>query len=98
MLNAVKWFFSKVFRVFKKFLKGVTKILMKEGAAYILDVARMAVMEMAQSDLTSEEKRNQAFNKIQKYAALKGVSVSTSVINSVIELTYQELKDTLEDG
>jgi len=97
MWDFLKGFFDKLFRAFKSFLKGVMGILLQQGAAYILDIARVAVMEMAQTDLSSEEKRQAAFLKIQNYATTRGIAVSSSVIFSVVELVYQELQDNLRN-
>ena len=90
MWSWLKSLIDKVWSFFSSFMKELTKILFDAGAGYILDVARQAVAEMATTDLTSEQKRIEAFNKIKEYAISKGLTVKDSVINSVIELAYQE--------
>jgi len=91
-----KSLFNTLWRTFNSFLKKVGEILFDAGAAYILDVAREAVSELQATDLTDEEKRKKAFEKIKNYVEEKGLNVRDSVINSVIELAVQELKDLLK--
>jgi len=99
MFKAIGRFFKSLFntlwRTFNSFLKKVGAILFNAGAAYILDVAREAVSELQATDLTNEQKRKKAFEKIKNYVKEKELNVRDSVINSVIELVVQELKDLL---
>lgn len=92
-ISWVKGLFYDVWRVFKKFAEKVTKIAMEEGAAYILDIARVAVMEMAQTDLTNPEKFEGAFNKVKSYAEGRGLAVPERIINKVIEDVYIEYRE-----
>jgi hypothetical protein len=89
----LKTFFDALLKAFKSFIKQITQILIRSGAHYILDVAKETVEDLAQTDLTNEEKRDEAFKRIKNYARMRGLEVRDSVINTVIELAVQELKN-----
>ena len=92
----VKNIFTGVVSFFKDFFNRVGDILIKEGAALILDVAKEAVEKMSKTDLTNEEKRKGAFDYIKDYAKDRSLTISSSIINTMIELCVQELKNRIE--
>lgn len=88
-LSNIKIFFTSsvkaLWRKFRSFAENAAEIALKEGAAYILDVAMQAVAELAKTNLSSEKKRSEAFKNIKQYAKDQGLEVKDSVINKVIE-------------
>ena len=97
MWGWVKDLFNVLARKFKKLLKEVCLILLDQGAALILDVTRQAVIQLANSNFSDEDKHKEVFKMIAEYAGKKGIGVKDSVINSVIELVLQEIK-SIERG
>lgn len=91
-INWVKGLFSNILKVFKKFAEKVTDIAIAEGAAYILDVARQAIQELAKSNLSNDKKRKAAFKRISKYAEDEGLAIPDRIINKVIEDCVIEFK------
>jgi len=96
MWKWIKNFFSGLFGIFRRFISSVGDILMQKGGALILDIAREAVSELSKTSLKSEQKRQEAFNRIKNYAQAKGIKVASSVIYTMIEMAYQELKERIE--
>lgn len=84
--------FSELARVFKEFAKKVAHIAVKEGAQYILDVARKTVEELSNTQYNNEVKRKKAFKRIKKYAKERGLSIDDRIINKVIEDCVVEYK------
>lgn len=94
-MGFIRWLkslFSSLWQAFLNFADKVTDIALKEGAHYILDVARVAVKEMSQSNLENEQKRKEAFRRIKEYATSEGLKVPDRIINKVIEDCVLELK------
>ena len=95
MWEWIKGLFDMLLRHLKSFLRNVSKVLIKNGAKYILQVARETVEELAKTDLTNEQKRKEAFEEIKSFTKTKGLQIRDSVINTVIELAYLEYKDAI---
>ena len=90
-----KWLeniFNTFIQAFKVFLKNLQKVLIEEGTAYLLEVARQAVGELATADLSNEAKRNEAFKRIKKYATTRGLETKDRFVNWLIESAVITLK------
>jgi len=92
MFEWIKVLFSKAVRIFNSFLKEVFNTGLKVVLAALYDIALESCKNLMETDLTSEEKRNQAFNEIKDYAKSKGLSVSSHLINLLIEMCVTYLK------
>lgn len=91
-ISWIKGLFSNVVKVFKKFTEKIADIAIAEGAAYILDVARNTITELAKTNLSNDKKRKEAFKKISKYAEDEGLDIPNRIINKVIEDCVIEFK------
>ena len=90
-----KWLenvFNTFIQAFRIFLKNLQEILIEEGTAYLLDVARQAVKELASADLSNEAKRQEAFKRIKKHATERGMLVKDRFVNWLIESAVITLK------
>jgi len=61
--------------------------------AALKDVAMNAVTKLAQTDLSNEEKRKQAFQEIKDYALSEGIQARDSLIFLIIEMCITSLKN-----
>lgn len=53
------------------------------------DIALEAVKEMRDTEnLTNEEKRKGAFNRIEAYAKAEGIEARAALINTLVEMAY----------
>jgi len=57
------------------------------------DFALMAVKEVQGLDIDNDEKRKQAFENIKEYAKTNAIDAKDSLINFVIELALQAVKN-----
>jgi hypothetical protein len=92
--NWLKNIFDKAFRLVSDILKEVFDIAFKILMAKLQDIATESITKLATTDLSSAEKRNQAFADIKTYAIQKMISVNDSDINLIIEVIVKNLKKT----
>lgn len=98
MINWIKNFFNKALKIFKAFINTVFTELKKVIIAELKDVALVAVTELKDADLNNEEKRKQAFRRIEEYAITNGIQIRTHIINLLIEMAYSAIKNMEEDN
>lgn len=84
--------FSKWIKIFKEFIEEIFPIAKQVIIAKLKEMAIKIITDLATKDLSSEEKRNEAFKAISEYAKTQGMEVSSSLINVIIELAYQKFK------
>ena len=96
MLNWLKGIFFKVCNALGGFFKQVFTSATQIILVQLKDIAINAVSELEKTGLTNEEKRKEAFKKISDYATLKGLDVKASLINLVIEMALQVIKNKIE--
>ena len=89
MWLAIKLYASNVWA----FLLPIIKIFLSEIGPILRDAALAAVMTVATSDMSNEEKRNAAFSAILESLSKKGLQVGASAINLAIEMAVQKLKE-----
>jgi hypothetical protein len=93
----IKKTFNNLIRVFGQFIEDVfnagTKVLIAELKDYAIDI----VSRLMKMDMTNEQKRKEAFNAIKQEGILRGKTLSSSLINLIIELALQYVKNKLED-
>jgi hypothetical protein len=82
----MKWL---VKRFFKPFAKAMLEHVVGELADFVIYVVRTL---MTVDNLTSEEKRKQAFEAIKAEAKRRRVELKDSTINLAIELAVQLIK------
>jgi hypothetical protein len=92
LIAIIKGFFSSLLRKFKAFIAAALPAVKQIIIAQLKDIALETVKYLAVTDLSNEEKRSEAFKKIKEYAVLKGIAAKDSLINTVIELAYQQVQ------
>ena len=85
--------FSGLLRAFKAFIDLALPIAKQIIIAQLKDIALQIVKKLQDTKLTNPEKRNEAFEEIRDYAATCGIKASDSLINTVLELALQTIKD-----
>jgi len=60
--------------------------------AKLKDIATESITKLATTDLSNEEKRNQAFKDIKTYAISKALTFDNSDIYLIIEVIHKQLK------
>ena len=93
-LGNVKRFFKpllrKLWKIFKKVVSGALEVFLAE----FMEIAKKAVRTLATSDLTNDDKRKEAFKRIErevKYKYRDG-DYKESWINLLIELSVIAIK------
>jgi hypothetical protein len=76
------------------FIMPFLKFLLTQSGKILAEVALEAVTECNNLDLSNEDKRSEAFNKIIESLSLKGITLAKSIINLAIEAAVVKLKDT----
>jgi hypothetical protein len=93
MFKFISDLFLKVFRTLKPIFAAVFNTAFQILLEKLKDIATNSITTLAATDLTSEAKRQQAFDDIKKYAVSKMLTVSSSDINLIIEVIYKQLKN-----
>ena len=92
MIQWLKNIFNRAMKMLNNVLKEVFNKGVKVLFATLLDVAMQSCKTLMDADLSKEDKQKQAFNDIKTYAKEKGMSVSTNLINILIEICVAYLK------
>jgi len=88
MWSAFKLYMSKVWA----WIKPAVMVILSELGRKALAIAIDVVQEVALKDMTSDEKRSEAFEMIKTKLEEQGKEAGTSLINLAIELAVQRLK------
>ncbi len=89
------WFkniFVKALRIVNFVLRTVFDAAFKVLMAKLQDIATESIKELAKTDLSNNEKREEVFGRIKNYAITRAITVSDSDINIIIEVFYKALK------
>lgn len=95
MFKAITDFFKNIF--FPKliaFLKSVFTNAVQTAIQDIQDTVQKVVAELQTSDLTSDQKREEAYARVVAILKSQGKTISESIIRSTIELAVLALKNT----
>ena len=85
-------FFNPLIRWLKGFFDELLAKLCKEAFAQLLKIALSIVTELANSDLSNDDKRKQAFERIKTKALQEGIDFKDHLINLAIETAYAKIK------
>lgn len=96
--NFFKSLFSALLRIFKGFIQDAFDEASKLVIAEFKDFAVATVTLLAKTDLSSEEKRKEAFRQIKEELKKSGKDVGDSIINSLVELAYQYYKNNVKEN
>lgn len=91
-MNIFTWIWDKIKSIFLSFINEAFDAVSKKFIVEMKDLAVKVVTELKNTDLTSAEKREIAFNKIKEAALAKGLSFSSSIIYTLIEIAYQKVQ------
>ena len=93
MFNFITGLFLKVFRTIKSILKAVFTASFQLLMERLKDIATESITKLATTDLSNDDKRNQAFSEIKEYALSKALSFTNSDIYLIIEIIHKQLKN-----
>jgi hypothetical protein len=91
-MSIFSWLWDKIRSAFVNFIKDAVNQLTQKLIVELKDFAIKTVIELASSDLSSAEKRKEAFKKIKEEAIARGLEWKDSAINLLIELAVAKLK------
>jgi len=94
MWNWIRNLFNNLLKVFKKFLAIAIPVATQILTAEFKDVAIAIVTELTTTDLTNEQKREEAFKKIKEEIIKSGKEARDSFIYWLVETAYQYVKNT----
>ena len=89
----LKNLFSKALRIAEALLKAVFTSAFKILLAKLQDIATESITKLASTDMSNEQKRNQAFADIKAYAISKALSFNDRDINLILETVYNALRN-----
>jgi len=99
-MNLIQWFknlFSKAIRAFKGLINAAIPLLRQIIIGQLAEFARDTVTELSVTNLSNEEKRKQAFQRIKQFSITHGIVARDSIINVIIELAVLTIKNSLGD-
>lgn len=83
---------NKIFSFFRSFFEEVAATSIGKMAESLRDIALVVCDELTLSNLESEEKRNEAFNRVMALAIDEGKQISHAAINLAIEMAVAIIK------
>jgi len=93
MFEWLKYLFNKFIRAFKSFIRAVFTSSTQIIIGQLKDFAIHVVSMLENTDLTDAEKRKKAFEQIKLEAEARKLQVRDSIINLLIELAVQYIKN-----
>ena len=93
IIDQFKALFNKFISICKEFIAAALPLAKQILVGQLSDFANKAVSELNVATITNEERRKQAFDKIKAYAIENGITARDSLINLLIELAVQKLKN-----
>lgn len=92
MWNWIVNLWNKAVQAFKEFMAIALPIATQIVIGAMKDYAISVVTTMEGMDISDDQKRKQAFKLIMDEAKIRGVDLSVSLANTLIELAVQYLK------
>ena len=91
-MNVFKVIWSWISNAFLNFIKAAVDKLTQKFIVELQAFAIEVVATLATTDLTSAQKRKEAFDKIKAEAIARGLDYKDSAINLLVELAVAHLK------
>lgn len=90
----------KAFGAVGEFLKPILIMFLSKAGSSLAAIALTVVADIAadKTNITNDDKRKAAFDKIKEQLISQGISVGTSVINTAIEIALQKIKQVENSG
>jgi hypothetical protein len=95
MWTKIKAFFNMLVRAFKSFIDAALPVLTQALLAELKDFAIGVVEDLDGKDMSSKAKREEAFRKIKEEAIKRGKSLPDSLINLLIEIALQFIRNQI---
>ena len=92
----IKSFFNKTARVFVDLIKEAFPLAKQVIMGQLSAFGAQVIAELAAGNLSGEEKRAEAFNRMKTKAGEIRVVITNSMINALIEILYQKYKTEKE--
>lgn len=92
-MELIKRIFKSAVRAVKKFLKIAIPKVLRKIFAELQEFAIEVIDNLQYSDLSNENKREEAVKRIKDRAEYMRIDISNSAINLLIELAVQYLKN-----
>ena len=92
MFSAIKRFFSKALRKFWGIIRKIFNGALEVFLAEFMDFALETVRDLANTDLSNDDKRKNAFNEIKNKAIMRGVEWKDSYVNLLLEICVAKIK------
>ena len=96
ILSTIRRIFNFAIRELWSFIKVAFAGAVELALAQIKDVAIVTVAELQNQDMSNEDKRRIAFNRIKTYVTDKGLNIKDSLINLIIEIAVAYIKEKLK--
>jgi hypothetical protein len=93
IFDKVKAFFNMLVRAFKSFIDAALPVVTQALLAELKDFAISIVKDLDAKDMTSKAKREEAFRLIKEEAIKRGKSVSDSLVNLLLEIALQFIRN-----
>jgi len=94
-MNWFKKLWNRLVRIFDKFVDIALPIVTKMLIAEFKDAAINIVGTLQKTKLTNTAKREKAFEDIKAEASKRGKNLSDSLVNLLIELALQFIKNSI---
>ena len=94
MFEWLKNMFNKFVAAFKSFISTAFTVGAQIAIGELKGFAISTIYTLAQSDLSNEKKRDAAFKTIKAEALVRGNDLKDSMINTIIEIALQYVKNT----
>ncbi len=89
----IKSLFQKAVKAFKSLLKEAFSISKQIILGQLAEFGEKVVAELQEGNLSGEEKRQEAFNRLKAKAEELGLETRASLINALIEIIVQKFKN-----
>lgn len=96
MFEKIKRFFCWLLGKFKKLIQAAYPIAKQMIILALKDIAYNAILELSHTDLSNEDKRNEAIRRIKQYAIARGITEKDHLIESAFCFAFSKFKTEQE--
>lgn len=96
LISWFKDFFARIRRVFISIVSEAISDVEKRATVLLWDIAKQAVREMANVEISNTEKLATAAKKIGDYAKSEGIEVGNSYLNWLGETAWKKVQKEFE--
>ena len=91
-LGSIKRFFMSAFRNLWSVLRTVISGALERFLADMFDFAMEVIRDLANTEMSNDEKRKEAFNRIKNKAIGKGIDYKDNWVSILLEICVAKLK------